>query len=207
MRLCDGWVFIENHCSRRGTSVTGSMKVRFLLRRSSAVKVDMFNALEQGGEAAVCDNPGMYWLIYIILWLNMEFGTNGKLAANLSNPSLAVRWCKSWFSTSGDPHPRWIFVLVWLDSSLTPSDCLLSPKASKSSSSSEILLFDWLSGEMQSTGSSFGSLEALSIYNTQQRKPNTYRYAPKSSTYFYIGRSLHRRRRPRIVLLPTGSER
>lgn len=38
IRLCDGWVFMANHCSNFGTSVTGSMKVRLRLRRSSLLK-------------------------------------------------------------------------------------------------------------------------------------------------------------------------
>lgn len=38
IKLCDGCVFIENHCSNLGTSVTGSMNVRLRLRRSSRDK-------------------------------------------------------------------------------------------------------------------------------------------------------------------------
>lgn len=36
IRLCDGCVLCSNHCSSRGTSLTGSMNVRFRFRRSSA---------------------------------------------------------------------------------------------------------------------------------------------------------------------------
>lgn len=36
IRLWDGCVLCSNHCSSRGTSLTGSMNVRFRFRRSSA---------------------------------------------------------------------------------------------------------------------------------------------------------------------------
>ena len=45
IRLCDGCVFNANHCSSFGTSVTGSMKVRFRLRRSSFDILDKFRPL------------------------------------------------------------------------------------------------------------------------------------------------------------------
>lgn len=41
IRLCDGCVLCSNHCSSLGTSLTGSINVRFRFRRSSA-RADMF---------------------------------------------------------------------------------------------------------------------------------------------------------------------
>lgn len=59
IKLWEGWVFKENHCSSRGTSVTGSIKVRLRFLRSSAVRLDMAKAVELGGDVAEWDKPGM----------------------------------------------------------------------------------------------------------------------------------------------------